>query len=45
MRGALEAATRPNLALPMGELVRDGTSLTVTDPALPVNTTVVVQFG
>ncbi|KAJ1616246.1 hypothetical protein T492DRAFT_895881 [Pavlovales sp. CCMP2436] len=45
MRGALESATRANLALPMCELVRDGASLIVTDPALPVNTTVIVQFG
>ncbi|KAG8463295.1 hypothetical protein KFE25_004806 [Diacronema lutheri] len=45
MRGPLEAATRANLELPMRELVRDGASLIVTDPALPVNTTVIVRFS
>lgn len=45
MRGFLEASTRPNLALPISELVRDGASLSITDPALPVSTTVVVRFG
>lgn len=44
VRGALEAATRHNLALPISELVSDGTHLIVTDAALPVSTTVVITF-
>lgn len=44
VRGALEATSRPNLALNMTELVRDGALLTVTDATLPSNTTVVIRF-
>lgn len=45
MRGVLEASTRANLSLPISELVRDGASLSVTDPALPVSTDVIVRFS
>jgi len=44
MRGALEATTRANLELPIQELVKDGAQLLVTDPSMPMVTTVVLHF-